>query len=260
MVITRSSKSWVISLERNFHAKLRLFCFPCAGGGASSFRSWAKNLSSDVEVCSIELPGRGYRLSENSYTKFEPLNKALAASILHYLDKPFAFFGHSMGGLLCFELAHLIRNNYGLNPLHLFISSRHAPQVSVNEPPIHHLPKDQLLNVLRRLDGTPKTIIENDELMDLILPAFRADCEVIETYVYTPKPPLNCPITVLGGLQDVEVSSDVLEPWRSLTNAAFSMQMFQGGHFFINSSRSLVLQFLNQELNTIINKIGLLSG
>ncbi len=257
MTTTRSSNSWVTYPKPNFYAKLRLFCFPYAGGGTWSFRSWSTSLTPDVEVCPIELPGRGSRLMEHPFTQLEPLIQALARALLPYLDKPFAFFGHSMGGLVSFELAHLLRKNYDLSPVHLFISGRRAPQVSVSEPPIHHLPEAEFLNELRHLNGTPEAVLENAELMELFLPALRADFAVLETYVYIPKPRLDCPITVLGGLQDFEVSCEDLEAWREQTNTAFSMQMFQGDHFFIHSAQSLLLQFLARELRMIASRINL---
>jgi medium-chain acyl-[acyl-carrier-protein] hydrolase len=257
MTTTQTFNSWVTYSRPNFDAKLRLFCFPYAGGRASSFRSWSTSLGPNVEVCPIELPGRGCRMMEHPFTQLEPLVMTLARALLPYLDKPFAFFGHSMGGLVSFELAHLLRKDYGLSPVHLFISGRRAPQVSVSKPPIHHLREPEFLNQLRRLKGTPEAVLKNAELMELFLPILRADFAVLETYVYTPKPRLDCPITVLGGLQDFEVSYDDLEAWREQTNAAFSMQMFQGDHFFIHSAQSLLLQFLEQELRMIASNINL---
>jgi medium-chain acyl-[acyl-carrier-protein] hydrolase len=246
--------SWITHPRSDF-AKLRLFCFPYAGGRASIFRSWSKKLTPYIEVCPIELPGRGNRLNESPFTRLEPLIQALAPTLLPYLDRPFTFFGHSMGGLISFELAHLIYRNYGLVPSNLFISGRCAPQISASKPPIHDLPKPEFLDELRRLNGTPKAVLENTELMELLMPSLRADFTLLETYVYTYKPCLNCPITVLGGLQDSEVSCGDLEAWREETNANFSIQMFEGNHFFIHSAELPVLQFLSQELGRIVKGI-----
>ncbi|MEN9520946.1 MAG: hypothetical protein RLZZ381_3534 [Cyanobacteriota bacterium] len=253
MTNTQTINSWVTHPRHN--AKLRLFCFPYAGGGASTFSSWSTSLTSEVEICPIELPGHGYRFSEPLLNQLEPLIRKLACALLPYLDKPFAFFGHSMGGLISFELAHILREDYNLSPVHLFISGRHAPQIPESKPPIHHLTEPKFLNELGRLNGTPREVLENTELMELFLPVLRADFAAIETYIYTPKPRLNCPITVLGGLQDFEVSCEKLEAWREQTNANFSIQIFQGDHFFIHSERLSLLQFLNQELQTIVERI-----
>lgn len=246
----QSINSWITCPISDF-TKLRLFCFPYAGGRASIFRSWSASLTPYIEVCPIELPGRGNRLTECPFTRLESLIQSLVPTLLLYLDRPFAFFGHSMGGLISFELAHLLYKNYGLMPSNLFISGRCAPQVSASKPPIHNLPKPEFLNELRNLNGTPEAVLENAELMELLLPSLRADFTVIETYVYTHKPRLNCPITALGGLQDPEVSCDDLEAWREQTNANFLMQMFEGNHFFIHSAQLTLLRFLSQELELV---------
>lgn len=241
--------SWVKFPKPNPQAKLRLFCFPYAGGGALSFRAWQDSLPHTVEVCPIELPGRGTRLLEPPFTRLEPLTQEIAHALLPHLDKPFAFFGHSMGGLVSFELARLLCREYGSSPVHLFVSCRRAPQVPDPNPPIHTLPEPEFLEELRRLNGTPEAVLENTELMQLLLPILRADFEVIETYVYAPEPPLECGITAFGGLQDRKVSYDDLEVWREQTSDSFSVQMLPGDHFFINSSQPLLLQALSRKLH-----------
>jgi len=232
----------------NSQANLRLFCFPYAGGGTLSFRTWSDSLPSTVEVCSIELPGRGTQIRSVPFTRLEPLVQVIAQALLPHLDKPFAFFGHSMGALISFELARLLRKQNEQEPVHLFVSGRHAPQTPSQEPPIHTLPEPAFLDKLRRLNGTPKAVLENVELMQLLLPILRADFAIVETYVYATESPLNCPITAFGGLQDVEVSFDQLQAWRQQTNASFSLQMLPGDHFFVHSAQALLLQSLAQQL------------
>lgn len=254
MTTTKTSNSWITYSKLNINAKLRLFCFPYAGGGASTFRSWSEKITSDVEICPIELPGHERRIAEQPFNQLKPLVNELAHALLPYLNKPFAFFGHSMGGLVSFELAHLLYKNYDLSPRHIFISGRHAPQIPDSKLPIHHLNKSEFINEIAKLNGTPKAVLENVELMDLLVPVLRADFAAIENYVYTPKPRLNCPITALGGLQDLQVSYEDLQAWREQTNTNFSIKMFQGKHFFINSSQWLLLKYLDQELQTIVEK------
>lgn len=239
---------WVICTKPNPQANLRLFCFPYAGGGALSFRTWPNGLSTTIEVCAVELPGRGTRMRLAPFTQLESLVEALAQALLPNLNKPFALFGHSMGGLVSFELARLLRRKYGLLPVHLFVSGRRAPQVPDLDPPIHALPEPAFLDELRRYNGTPEAVLENKELMQLLLPILRADFAVLETYVYTTEPPLGCPITAFGGLQDCKVSCDHLEAWRNQTSASFSLQMLPGDHFFLNSAQALLLQSLTQHL------------
>lgn len=187
-------------------------------------------------------------MQEKPFTQMLPLVQAIASSLLPYLDKPFAFFGHSMGGLVGFELARLLHRDYGCSPVHLFVSGRRAPQVPDPDPPIHTLPDSEFLAELRRLNGTPEAVLQNDELMQLLLPILRADFAVLETYDYTLQPLLNCPITAFGGLQDPEVCCEELEAWREQTRAAFSLHMFPGDHFFLHTAQSLLLQSLSQTL------------
>lgn len=252
---TTQTYSWVICPKPNPQANLRLFCFPYAGGRAASFRRWSDELPTTIEVCPVELPGRGTGIGSTPFTRLLPLVQAIAQALLPYLDKPFAFFGHSMGALVSFELTRLLRREYGLLPLHLFVSGRRAPQIPNLEPPIHILPEPALLEELRRLNGTPQAVLENKELMQLLIPIVRADFAVNETYVYTSEPPLECPITTFGGLQDVEVSYDHLEAWANQTSASFSLQLLPGNHFFLHSAQSLLLQILVQELRQLASTV-----
>jgi len=243
-----SSHSWITCPFPNPQASLRLFCFPYAGGGALSFRGWGTQLPPAVEVCPIELPGRGMRLKEAPFTRLVPLVEAVVEALLPYLDKPFAFFGHSMGALISFEVARRLRRDQALNPVHLFVSGRRAPQWPDPDPPIHALPEAEFLGELRRLNGTPEAVLASRELMQLLLPVLRADFAVLETYRYEPASPLECPIAAFGGLQDPEVACETLEAWRQQTRSDFSLQMLPGDHFFLHTSQSLLWQALNHTL------------
>jgi medium-chain acyl-[acyl-carrier-protein] hydrolase len=251
MQTTKSYNSCVTCPYPNPQAALRLFCFPYAGGSSIIFRSWFSSLPTSVEVCPIELPGRGTQMRLAPFTRLEPLVEALASALLPHLDKPFAFFGHSMGTLVSFELARLLRQKYDRQPVHLFVSGRRAPQIPNPNSPVHSLPEPEFKKELCRLNGTPQAVLENAELMQLLIPILRADFAVLETYVYTPEATLNFPITAFGGLQDKEVSCDELQAWQDQTNAAFSVQMFPGDHFFLHSAQSLLLHSLAQELRRI---------
>ncbi len=248
MTTTPSFNSWVICPQPNPQANLRLFCFPYAGGSAAIFRTWPNNLPSNVEVCAVEYPGRGRQIKSSPLTRLEPLIEAIAPVLLPYLDKPFAFFGHSMGGLVSFELTRLLRSQYSLTPFHLFISARSAPQLPLIKAPLHVLSDSDLQDELRSLNGTPKAVLENPELMQMFLPILRADFAVLETYIYTQEQPLECPITVFGGLQDQEVSHEALQAWQEQTIAALSLHEFNGDHFFIHSYPELLFKFIYQEL------------
>ena len=246
MTFTQITNPWISNLKPNPSASLRLFCFPYAGGNSYIFRPWLDRIPKTIEICSIELPGRGLQLKSAPFSQIEPLVKAIATAILPYLDKPFAFFGHSMGGLVSFELARFIRREYNLEPVHLFISGRRAPQTKDAKPPIHDLTQAEFIEELRQLNGTPEVVLNNNELMELLLPILRADFAVLENYHYTPEAPLNCPISVFGGLQDPEVHLEQLEAWREQTVGSFSLKMLTGDHFFIHSSQFLLPELIKQ--------------
>ena len=246
MTFTETTNPWINYVKPNPSASLRLFCFPYAGGNSYIFRPWCDRLPENIEICPIELPGRGFQLKSTPFNQIEPLVKAIATAILPYLNKPFAFFGHSMGGLVSFELARFIRREYNLEPVHLFISGRRAPQVKDSKPPIHDLPQAEFIQELRKLNGTPEAVLNNDELMELLVPILRADFAVLENYNYAPEAPLNCPISVFGGLQDREVKLEELEAWREQTVGSFSLKMLSGDHFFIHSSQSLLPELIKQ--------------
>jgi medium-chain acyl-[acyl-carrier-protein] hydrolase len=248
MTTATAFDSWIACRKPNPQARLRLFCFPYAGSGASIFRTWADGLPADVEVCPVQFPGRGTRLTEVPFTQISPLIEALTQALDPLLDKPFAFFGHSLGALVGFELARQLRRQSGVQPVRLFVSADRAPQILHRDRPLHALPEGELLVELHRLNGIPGKVLEEAELMQIMLPVLRADFAVYETYVYATEPPLSCPISALGGLQDQRVGRGDLEAWREQTNSSFSLRMFPGDHFFWNTMQPLLLQALSQEL------------
>jgi medium-chain acyl-[acyl-carrier-protein] hydrolase len=184
-----------------------------------------------------------------------PLVETLSDEIRPYTDKPFVFFGHSMGAIIGFELARRLRAVCGLAPLHLFASGARAPQMRATDHRTFDWPEAEFVEDLRRLNGTPQEVLEHPELMQLILPLLRADFEVIQTYAYADGQPLTCPITVFGGLQGHEVRGEHVEGWRQQTSAAFNSRMFPGDHFFIHESQSLILRVLAQDLYHILKRL-----
>ena len=251
MINIQTFNSYITCPKPSPQASLRLFCFPYAGGSSLVFRTWAASLPKNIEICPVELPGRGVQMKSSPFKRMEALVNEIAPILLPYLDKPFAFFGHSMGGLVSFELARHLRKEYGRQPVQLFISASRAPQIPSPKPPIHALPEAEFLQELRILNGTPATVLENTELMQILTPILRADFAVLETYVYSQEPPFECPITAFGGLEDEEVPLEQLEGWTSQTKSSFQLQMFSGDHFFIHSAQSLVLENLAQYLKAI---------
>lgn len=243
---------WFSSPRPNPGASLRLFCFPYAGGNAAIYRGWPRLLPAEIEVYTAQLPGRGKRIKETPYTDPMTLVGAMAESILPYLDKPFAFFGHSMGAMLSFELARRLRNARAPRPLHLFVSGCRALQLPPTRGSRYDLPAQEFIEELRHLKGTPPEVLAHPELMELMLPLLRADFSIVETYRYSPGPPLDCSLTVVGGLEDADVSRSDLEAWRELSAFSCNVLTIPGDHFFINTMSSLLLEIIARELQKYI--------
>lgn len=244
----RNSNPWLPRFAPKPNTRLRLFCFPYAGGDSVAiFRNWSPRFPASIEICPVQLPGRGSRLLEPPLADLKAIVSAVAEALQKYLDKPFAFFGHSMGSLIGFELARLFRREHKLEPIHLFVSGRSAPQVPDTDPPTYNLPEPEFIEELQRINGTPKEALEHPELMRLMLPILRNDFQVCQTYTYTEDAPLSCPITVLGGLQD-EATREELEAWKAQTTGRFMLHMLPGDHFFIKKEEEKILHLLNCKL------------
>jgi medium-chain acyl-[acyl-carrier-protein] hydrolase len=240
---------WLASYKPNPAARLRLFCFPYAGGSAVVYGSWWKSLPPHVEVCPVQLPGRGGRLMEKPYTQMGPLVADVASALRPLFDKPFAFFGHSMGAAIGFEVTRLLRREGARLPAHLFVSGRGAPQLRKPPEYAYKLPEAEFIEELRRLKGTPAEVLEHPELMQIVMPLVRADFEVIQTYSAADELPLDVPLSAYGGLTDEEVSREDLEAWGAQTTRAFSARMLPGDHFYLTANQHLLLPLLAQELN-----------
>ena len=242
---------WFPYVRRNPNVEVRLFCFPYAGGGAGAFRSWVERQPAFVEIYPVQLPGREMRIRETPLNRMSSVVQAIADAVDPLLNRPFAFFGHSMGAMICWELACELRRRHAIEPAHLFVSGRRAPEIPDTSRHLHDLEPADLFEELRRFNGIPKEIYEHQELMELMLPVLRADFEVCETYAYRPEPPLNCPITVFGGLDDPEETPERLERWREHTSKSFDLRMLPGDHFFLHPSQPLLLQTLFEKLGQI---------
>ncbi len=249
------SSSWMPFYRPKTDTQLRLFCFPYAGGSASIFREWAASLPAAVEVCPIQLPGRENRIRERPFNNVTPLVSALSSALQPYLDKPFAFWGHSMGALISFELTRQLRQENKPEPLHLLVSGRQAPQLPSAIPPIHHLPEVEFIKGLRQLQGTPEAVLQHVELMQLMMPILRADFALVETYTYTPEAPLDCSISAFGSLEDDNVSVDDLKAWQVQTQHTFRLRLFPGDHFYLHTHRIQLLRAVSQDLTHLFNRV-----
>jgi len=235
-------------------ADLKLFCFPYAGGSSLVYRSWAKLLPENVQVIPVELPGRGSRLKESPFVSLPDLVVALTDAICPILDGPYAFFGHSMGAMIAFELARSVCRQLDSQPEVLFVSGRRAPQIPDTAQPSYNLPDEEFLSELKRIDGTPREVLEHSELMGLMMPLLRADFQVVQTYEYRPGVSLGCPISAFAGTADAEETRDLVSAWGEQTRSRFISHMIEGDHFFIRSSEGQLLQAIVGDLQDAVER------
>jgi medium-chain acyl-[acyl-carrier-protein] hydrolase len=228
-----SEQSWIELIPQPTRS-WRLFCFPCAGGGASAYRAWRAELPIDIELCPILLPGREHRHRERPFETLDTLVLALADAIAPWIDEPYAFFGHSMGGLLAFELTRELRRRRMPAPRHLFLAGITPPESRTRVRLRHQLDDSALLDELRHFGGTPARLLREPELMQLLLPTLRADLTVVETYQPRNEAPVAIPIAAFAGASDPEAPPAVMAGWRDHTTAGFQLTTFDGDHFFLH--------------------------
>jgi medium-chain acyl-[acyl-carrier-protein] hydrolase len=250
--IADAHDSWISYSNPNPQAKLKLFCFPYAGAGSSMYHSWAGHFP-EIEICLVHLPGRDKRIKETLYTRLLPLIEELTDALIPQLNKPFAFFGHSMGALIAFETARQLRRHQRSQPIHLFISARHAPQRIDPYANLYHLPEQEFIDGTEELFGAlPEVVKQDQEVLDLFMSIMRADLTMVGTHSYIHEHPLSCPISVFGGTKDHSVTEQDLEAWREQTTSSFNLQMLPGDHFFIQSSRSAFLAYIKKTLSSLL--------
>lgn len=192
-------------------------------------------MAAAAEVVALHFPGRGGRLREAPFRNLRVAAEAAATAIAPLRDRPFLFFGHSLGGLMAFETARALRRLGGPQPGHLFVSARRGPRIPEPESPLRDLPDAGFVaEVQRRYDAIPKEVAAEPELMELLLPMLRADFEMLETYEYVAEPPLSRPITATAGDGDPRATPLLCAPWRDETTGGFEMRTFAGGHFYLD--------------------------
>lgn len=244
----------VIYPKPNPQARMRLFCFPYAGGTAAIFHNWPRYLPSEIEVCAIQYAGRGSRLAEPLSEDVVDVMNGVYQDLQPFLKKPFAFFGHSMGALVSYEFARRLQREGQPEPFQMFVSGCGAPHARIIDEPTYNLPEPEFIAELRRLQGTPGEVLDNTELMQLMMPVIRADFKASQTYTHVPGPPLECSLRAFGGLKDEMLPREKIEAWSKHTRGSFRAQMLPGDHFFLNTSQSLLTRIIAQELLMQLSK------
>jgi len=255
---------------RRYHpapeAPMRLVYFPHAGGAANSSFRLSAALPPVAEVISVQYPGRHDRFGEPYADSLAALADEIPQWLDSLADKPMAFFGHSMGSIVAYEVARRLQAKDAAlgagvsggvsgeamsgptpTPTHLFVSGRRAPTI-FREERVHLMDDDGFVADLRALQGTDNSVFDDPEVLRLVLPAVRADYRAIETYVYEPGPPLTCPVTAVIGDSDPRVNRAEAEAWRGQTTGDFRLAVFPGGHFYLGEGALGVVGLLRDGL------------
>ena len=241
-----ASPWWSVPQPRP-QANLRLFCLPHAGGSSIAFAAWPAAVPPSMEVQILQLPGRGDRLGEPLVDSMPALLGALVESLQDRITRPYALFGHSMGGHVAFALTQRLRALGLPLPTHLFIAGTrpaHIPPERIK----HTLPNAELLDYVRGLGGTPEALLQDPEFRGLILSIMRADFKVFEAWTPPAVEPLQVPFTVMGGREDTGLTPDNLAPWRLHAAADFALEAFPGGHFFPHAALPGVVAVIRRRL------------
>ncbi|MFJ8827890.1 thioesterase II family protein [Streptomyces sp. NPDC102467] len=241
-------RTWLRRYHPAPEAGVRLVCFPHAGGSATFYFPVSRTLSGPVEVLPVQYPGRQDRHTEPCVGDIGELADHVASELLPLAARPLALFGHSMGALVAYEVARRLEDS-GIEPACLFVSGRRAPTCSRDEN-VHRLNDDGLIEQLRRLSGTEAQILGDPEVLRLILPAVRSDYEAVESYRHEPGPPLRCPVVALTGDDDPQVTFDEAAAWSERTVGGFELNVYEGGHFYLNSQAAAVMETIAQRLRT----------
>jgi surfactin synthase thioesterase subunit len=233
--------------------EITLFCFPYAGGSAAVFNRWRQYLDNRIDMHAVELAGRGRRIYDPMYDSMEEAVDDVFKIIgdrLH--DSPYAVFGHSMGGILAYELTQKIRERSLPLPPALFVSGRGAPHIPYEHDKrmLHRLPREDFKKEIIQLGGTPKEFFDHPELQDVLLPMLRSDFKIAETYEETGAAdirPLDIDITVFIGKNE-GVTAEQMHGWKEHTNRVCTIHYFEGEHFFINEETEKIVKIINHSL------------
>ncbi|MFF1870161.1 thioesterase II family protein [Kitasatospora herbaricolor] len=232
-----------------------LVCFPHAGGSASYFRPLAGALAGRTDVLPLQYPGRQDRRSEPPIGSITGLADEILTVLESLPKRRLVLFGHSMGACVAFEVARRIEQRSSIELIGLVASGRTAPPKLRNSS-VHLKDDDGIIAEIRRLNGTDSQLLHDDDIVRMILPTLRGDYTAVGTYTFEPGPKLRCPVSVLVGESDPQVSVDEARDWRHVTDGEFTLRTFPGGHFYLNDQQAQVVRALTEDLARFRNPAG----
>lgn len=224
-----------------------LVCFPFAGGVANYFFRLSATLQPDVLVLAVQYPGRQDRLHEPLVDEIAVLADRIADALLGWSDRPAAFFGHSMGAVVGYEVARRWEAS-GVALRHLYVSGRRAPSRTRDTDTVHLRDDAGIRAEVDRLGGPAAELLTHPELGPLLLPPIRNDYKAIETYRHPPGPPLTCPVTTIIGDHDPMVTLDEARAWAAHTTGPYTLRVFAGGHFYLTDHQQKIVGIVRRSL------------
>ncbi|HWG98570.1 MAG TPA: alpha/beta fold hydrolase [Pilimelia sp.] len=232
--------------------RLRLVCLPHAGGGASAFRSWPHLLPEDVDMLAVCYPGRQDRFREPCVERMDVMADLVTEALLPYAGEPLAVFGHSMGASIAYEVAVRMEQRHGRRLAALFVSGQ-APPHRARYRDAHLRGDDALIADVRWLGGSGADAPAHPDLIELVLPALRADYALLAGYRRDPLYVLGTPVVAYAGRDDGEVSPDALARWADVTEAGLTVRMFPGDHFYLVDAEAELVADVSDRLGAFRN-------
>ncbi|MBA4537129.1 thioesterase [Bacillus aquiflavi] len=232
--------------------KVRLFCLPYAGGSSFIFSRWKTYLHPAIEIIPLELAGRGRRINEPLISNFEEMVNDIFKTIKNDLsDLPYIILGHSMGGLLAYELAYRILQSNSKMPILIILSGIEPPKLRKRKV-ISTLPDEEFVKEVLSIGGTPKNIFANKEASDIFISILRADFKLVESYVAQDYKPLDVDLMIFNGERDYSTTFPRVKEWKKYTNKSCQMINFEGGHFFIHDHKKEVINAINLYIEKVL--------
>ena len=251
--MNQQSSKWVVPITPTHSGPHKLFCFPYAGAGASVYRSWAQLLQKNIQGFAIQPPGRETRFSEDLLTSMDDYAHQAHKAIQAYCssNEKLILFGHSLGALAAYETAKRLQST-GSHVDLLIVSGRQDPTRASIRPPISHLDNVEFIQQMATYNGTPSVILQNEELLEILLPMIKADFSMAEHYARAPiTTQLECPVIALASKQDEWLSEIAIDGWKNVSRGSFETHWFEGDHFYLNQYTAELVGFLSNNINKL---------